>query len=414
MTNLPVLVVGGGIAGLSCALRLAEAGRTVKVFESSDAVGGRIRTDEVDGFLLDRGFQVLLTAYPEAQAVFELKELQLGRFEAGALVWFDGKFHRLVDPWRRPRYALATALSPVVSLADKLRLASLRRRVTRGPLQARYEQPETTTIEYLEKRGFSERMLNRFFRPFLGGIFLDADLTTSSRMFEFVFRMFSTGDAALPAKGMGELPRQLTARLPSDAIQTYSPVTEVGSRHIVLEGNRRVDGSAVVVATEAPAAAQLCGEHFREEFNTVTCVYFSADQPPIDGGILLLNGDGRGPINNMCVPSNVCPTYAPAGKALISASVLNASGDDDSLTCEVRQQLQQWFGEQVLSWKHLRTYRIAYALPNQDPPALSPVEKPATTAAGVFVCGDHRDTASIQGAMASGRRAAEAVMATHT
>ena len=410
MKTHPVLIVGGGVAGLSCAVHLAQAGRSVQLFEASDEVGGRIRTDVVDGFLLDRGFQVLLTAYPEAQALLDYGELKLGRFEPGALIWFEGKFHRLVDPWRRPRHVFSTALSPVGSILDKLRLAKLRRRVKRGSLASRYEQPETKTIDYLQADGFSERMIRRFFRPFLGGIFLNADLTTSSRMFEFVFRMFSVGDAALPAGGMQQIPRQLSALLPEKSVRLNTPVAEVGPKHVVLASVFQVNGSAVVIATEAPQASQLCGKPFREASNSVTCLYFAADTPPIDEGILLLNGEGRGPINNLCVPSTVCSNYAPTGKSLVSVSVLDTTMDDDQLEAAVLGQLEDWFGEIARTWRHLRTYRIPYALPNQDPPALSPVEKAVQTNNGIFVCGDQRDTGSIQGAMASGRRAADAIL----
>lgn len=409
MTEDRVLIVGGGIAGLSCAVRLAEAGRHVRLFEAADGVGGRIRTDDVDGFRLDRGFQVLLTAYPEARAVLDYDKLKLGRFEPGAMIWFDGKFHRLVDPWRRPRHLMSTAVSRVGSIADKVRLARLRSNVTSGTLESRYELPEMTTIDYLQSAGFSQRMLRRFFRPFLGGIFLDPSLTTSSRMFEFVFRMFSLGDAALPAEGMQQLPLQLASRLPAGSVQCNTRVTEIGANHVRLESGERITGSAVVVATESPQAEKLCGESFQKESNSVACLYFSADHPPVDEGILLLNGEEGGPINNLCVPSNVCPTYAPVGKSLVSASVLDATLSDDELELAVRSQLEEWFGEVAKTWQHLRTYRIHYALPSQQPPALTPVEKPVETAAGIFVCGDHRDTASIQGAMSSGRRVAEAV-----
>ena len=208
---MDVIIIGGGLAGLSCARELCARGLSCQLLEASDEIGGRVRTDALDGFLLDRGFQVFLTAYPEAQAVLDYPQLRLRRFAPGALVRYGGRFHRFTDPWRQPQHLLATLFSRVATLTDKLRIARFRRDTTRGELEGIYNRPETTTLELLRVRGFSRVIIERFFRPFLGGVFLDQQLLTSSRMCEFVFRMFATGDAALPENGMGEIPRQLAA-----------------------------------------------------------------------------------------------------------------------------------------------------------------------------------------------------------
>ena len=205
------IVVGAGLAGLACANELNQRGVSVRVLEASDAPGGRARTDVVDGFLLDRGFQVLLTAYPEAQRMFDYDALALGRFQPGAIVWADERFHHVADPWRVPSHALATALASVGTLSDKLKVAQLRRDVTRPSLEAILAAPESTTRDFLHHHGFSRQITERFFQPFLSGIFLEDKLVTSSRMFEFVFRMFSQGEAALPARGMEGLAKQLVS-----------------------------------------------------------------------------------------------------------------------------------------------------------------------------------------------------------
>lgn len=410
MSDPEVLIVGGGLAGLCCALRLHRAGISSRVFEASDDVGGRARTDKVDGFLLDRGFQVLLTAYPEAQKVLDYHRLELARFEPGALIRYCGKFHRFADPWRRPRHLISTACSPVASLSDKLRVARLRWRVCRGTLDDCFARAETTTIEALRRERFSERIIERFFRPFLGGVFLDPELRTSSRLFDFVFRMFATGDAALPACGMGAMARQLADQLPEGTVITNMRVDHVDEKSVRLANGERRDAESIVVACEAPAAARLLGDDVPTAGQSVTCLYFAAEQPPIREPILVLNGEGDGPIDNLSVPSQAASKYAPNDYSLISVTTLGIAREDEGLESKVREQLRDWFGTSVNQWRRLRTYRIPYALPAQIPPALSPVAKPARRNDGVFVCGDYLDTASIQGAMLSGRRAAEHII----
>ena len=381
------------------------------MLEASDRVGGRVRTDEVNGFRLDRGFQVFLTAYPEAQAALDYESLKLCCFEPGALIRFGGKFHRLSDPWRRPQHLITTISSRAATIRDKIRIASFRRHVTRGPLQDVYDRPEETTMTLLRAWGFSDVIIERFFRPFFGGVFLDGDLHTSSRMCEFVFRMFSQGDAALPAQGMEEIPKQLARRLPAGVIRTNRVVAKVDQQAAILSSGERISAPAVIVATEAPIARRILGDSYPALGRSVSCLYFDAPTSPLKESILVLNGDGAGPINNLCVPSQVSPQYAPHKRSLVSATVLGHHTNPESLLAQVRLQLEEWFGNHVESWRHLKTYRIPYALPEQSPPALNPVAKPTQVRDGIFVCGDHCDTGSINGAMASGRRTAAAVMA---
>lgn len=421
MTNLTdrptpkVLIVGGGLAGLCCARYLNQQGIENEVLEASDRAGGRVRTDEVDGFLLDRGFQVLLTAYPEAQRVLDYESLELCRFEPGALVRYRGKFRRFADPWRQPRHLLATALSPLAHLSDKLRVARLKRQVCNADLAGLYQRPETTTLARLQAFGFSERIMDTFFRPFLGGVFLERELQTSSRKFELLFRMFSQGDAALPSRGMGALVEQLVGSLPAGTIRTEASVAEVSEDRVRLTSGEVCRAARVVIATPPAVTGRLVGRRPTEAAaaHGVTCLYFAAQRSPLKDPVLVLNGEGEGPINNLSVPSQVAPGYAPAGESLVSVSVLGtvAADRETDLQRQVVQQLTDWFGGQVKQWRHLKTYSIPYALPNQDPPALSPVEKPIHLPGNLFACGDSLDTASIQGAMVSGRRAAEAVVA---
>ncbi len=404
-----VIIVGAGLAGLTCARVLNAKGVKPTVLEASNGIGGRARTDEVDGFLLDRGFQVLLTAYPEAQRLLDYPALHLGEFEPGAVVRVEGKFHRIQDPIRRPSSLLATAFAPVGSLSDKFKIAKLRTLVTGKSLDAIMSSGELATAQFLRSFGFSERIIETFFRPFLGGIFLERDLATSSRMFEFVFRMFSEGSAALPAKGMGEIAKQLAASLPPNAIRLQEPVVEVGSGRVSLASGEEVTARAVVLATDRPSASRLLPSVRDLPACGTTCFYYSAEEAPLRGAMLVLNGQGQGILNNLCVPSEVCSSYAPEGRSLVSVSVIGAAPDN----CEprIRAELATWFGKRAESWKFLRTYDIPFALPSQAA-SEGGIGKPAAKiGSGIFACGDYLDTASINGAMASGRRVAEAVLA---
>ena len=410
VADFDTIVIGGGLSGLSCAQSVINSGLSCQLLEASDDVGGRVRTDKVDGYLLDRGFQVLLTAYPAAQAMLDYDSLQLCKFEAGALVRFENRFHHFADPWRQPKHLLSTALSPLATFADKLRVTKFRRDTTRNQLQDIYVRPEQTTIDLLRSRGFSDKIIERFFRPFLGGVMLDRDLETSSRMCEFVFRMFSLGDTTLPAQGMGEIPRQMANRLPPEAVKLNSPVASIEGQTVLLDSGQKLTARSIVVATAAPTARKLLGDTRPAVGRRVTNLYFTADESPIQDPVLVLNGTCEGPINNLCVPSQVSPTYAPAGKSLISVTVLEEHEDQDQMLRRVKQQLEIWFGSQVSSWHHLRNYVIPYALPIQVPAALEPVAKPSHVRSQLFVCGDHCDTTSINGAMMSGLRAAEGVL----
>lgn len=408
------IVIGAGVSGLVCALELTRLGFSVQVLEASDEVGGRVRTDVVDGFRLDHGFQVLLTAYPEARRWLNYEGLQLRAFEPGAIVNLDGRFHRISDPMRRPAQGVSTLLAPIGTFRDKLLVAQLRQELIQADIDDVLTAPESSTIQYLQQYGFSQRFIESFFRPFFGGIFLDSRLDTSSRMFRFVFRMFSLGFAALPAEGMQAIPRQLASALPEGSPRLNAKVAAVENSSVRLDTGEEIKARAVIVACDPVNAARLIGSGdagIRRQMRPVSCFYFAAEDTPIDVPYLMLNGDGSGPINNLCVPSVVAPSYAPAGMHLISATVLQPVADEAAALGEVRAQLRDWFGPEVENWKHLRTYVIPDALPDQSLGYGGVKQSPVRVQQGLYVCGDHRASASLNGAMLTGRRAAEAAAA---
>ena len=398
------------MAGLACAVQLHRAGQEVRIFEASDTVGGRVRTDIVDGFLLDRGFQVYLDRYPETGKLLDLEALDLKAFEPGALIYRDGRLHRLMDVFRRPANAWSSVTAPVGSLADKLRVGLMRMKILNSSFEAIAVREDRSTATYLRDCGFSEAIIDRFFRSFYGGIFLERALRTSSRMFEFTFKLFGQGSATVPAQGMGEIPKQLAALLPDGSIQLNQAVQAVGIDSITLESGERIQGCATVVATDGSAAHALLPELEgpAPEWRSVTTLYFAADRSPIREAIICLNGSGSGTVNNVCVISDAAPCYAPEGQSLLSVSVLGLVEADD-LVEQVRSELLEWFGPEVSSWRHLRTDHIRRGLPEQLPNCSAPN---SIHQAGVWVCGDHLSSASIEGAVVSGKQTAAAILAT--
>lgn len=399
------LVVGAGLAGLTCALHLSRAGRRVQLLEAGDRPGGRVATDRVDGFLIDRGFQVLNSAYDEVRRTLDLVALAPGAFKAGAVVRREGGFHTLGDPLRHPASTWSSLTAPVGTLLDRWRMVRLDGWLRRRLASGRGDQPSG---EALVEAGFSPTMIEAFLRPFLGGVFLERELETPVRQLAFVWSQFARGQALLPAGGMGAVPAQLASRLPPGCLRTGTPVEAVAPGRVTLVGGERLTADAVVVATEGDVAARLLGDALpATRWRRTVQLSYDAPTSPVDGPWLVLGGDGDGPINTLCVPSEVTPSYAPEGRALVNVSVVGepAGGDDQALETAVRRQLVAWYGARVRDWRLLRIDRVRRALP------VVGAERPAPRLpAGLHVAGDHLELPSIQHAMLSGRRAAESVL----
>ncbi|MFM9197742.1 MAG: NAD(P)/FAD-dependent oxidoreductase [Planctomycetia bacterium] len=417
------IIVGAGLAGLACARTLVQAGRPVLVVEAADRVGGRVATDTVDGFRIDRGFQVYLDAYPEGCRQLDLEALGLGCFEPGALVAEGGRLRGVSDPWRRPIAAVGSILSGSVGIADGLRTARLRSDCLRAVRGGGVDPSRTgaaaerSTREELIGRGFSEAFIRRFFEPFFGGVFLERSLDTAAPVFQFTFAMFALGRACLPRGGMEAIPRQLAAGLPAGSILLDTVVKQVKPGLVTLADGRELAARNIVVATEGSAAAQLLPEEHRgaivtRGWKSTRMVAFAATRSPLSSPTVVVSAEEGGPIDNVTVPSDVVGGYAPPGAAVVYVSIRQDwHGDDADLHDAVRRQAAGWFGQSAHAWRHLKTVRIEHARPDESPAARRGRPAGAAVAPGRFVCGDHCTTASINGALAGGRACAEAVLA---
>jgi len=332
-------------------------------------------------------------------------------FAPGAVIHIDGRFHRIADPRRRPRDLWRTMTAPIGTMGDRLRMIRLALNVRSGTPSRIFQRQDMPTMAFLRSKGFSEKIIQRFFRPFFAGVCLDPEITASSRVFQYIFRIFAEGDVALPGLGMAAIVDQLMENLPPDRIRTETRVESIHPEGAVLVSGETIDGCAVVLATEGPETARLAGTPVQGGSHGELCLYFAAEEPPIDEPYLILNGDGTGWVNSLTVPSVVAPTYAPAGLHLISVVVIgHLDAGDSSVETIVRRELTGWFGPVVDDWRHLKTYRIEHALPAQPPPMPDPTLAATSFKPGIFVCGEYGSVPGIQWAMLSGRHAAEAVL----
>jgi len=420
MTDVDCIIVGAGLAGLACARELSKAGRSVLVCEAGDRAGGRVATDVLEGFRIDRGFQVYLEGYQEGRRQLDLAALRFGWFEPGALVVDGGRLREVSDPWRRPLAAVKSLLSGTVGIADGLRTARLRSallkefRAGRLDPQLPVASGERSTRDRLVASGFSDAFIARFFAPFFGGVFLEHGLDTSDAIFGFTFAMFALGRAGLPAGGMGAIPAQLAATLPTGSLRLGARVESIALGNVTLAGGERLSARSIVVATDAEVAARLVPGLVStpRRWKATRMLAFAAPQSPLDRPILVVGTDPRGAIDNLSVPSDVAADYAPAGASLVLVTVRPECtlSDTDSVLA-VKREATQLLGAGAQAWRHLETVHVPKSLPEETLAARRLRPASPRVAEGFFVAGDWCTSASINGALASGRIAAEAVLA---
>lgn len=416
----PTIVVGAGLAGLACARALLDAGAPVRVLEAAAVVGGRVRTDLREGYRLDRGFQVLFTAYPAVRRWLDLSQLDLRPFEPGAAIRYGGGWAILGDPRRDPGALLPALTTTVVGLGDKLRTLALAGRLaTRDWDGVRAITGEDRpTLDYLRACGFSEGYIDRFIRPFYGGIYLDRSLATSARVFAFTFRMLATGDIVVPAEGIGAIARQLAAGLPPGMLQTGVRVRALlreGGRVVgVQTDNGAVRGARVVVATASTEAAALTGLPLPTAGIGTMAVYFGSSAPLVGHKKILLDPAPGAFINNAVQLSNIAPEYAPPGRHLLACSVLGSPDlPDEAIIARCRETLAGWFGLSATTPERLSALgvaRVPFAQFAQPAGVHDTLPRNRTAIPGLFLAGEYTEDSSINGSLRSGEGAAGAAL----
>ncbi|MGW7274749.1 NAD(P)/FAD-dependent oxidoreductase [Streptomyces sp. NPDC054864] len=410
-----VVIVGAGVAGLSAAHQLTRAGVTTVVLEAAPYVGGRMSTEKVDGFRLDRIGQLLTTSYPELRHTPGFDALVLRPFVPGVLVHSDGRHHRAVEPTspRRARGALTAAralasaprATPLGGPLDQARLGAALARLAATDPERLIARPELPASQALFARGLPARTVTGFLRPLLSALLCDPDLTTSSRCADLALRSFARGRLCLPEGGAEVLPELLSAALPPGTVHTGVRVTGVSTTSVTTAEHGEVSCRAVLLATDARAAAELLPGLRVPSFHQVTVLHHAAPDAPLAEPALLLDADRSGPVAHTAVISHVDPSRAPAGRALISSTVLGPPPDERA----VLAHLADLYGTSTARWESLAVHHTREAVPAMPPP--HDLRRPVRLLAGLYVCGDHRETSTVQGALHSGRRAARAALA---
>ncbi|MFJ9196244.1 NAD(P)/FAD-dependent oxidoreductase [Streptomyces flaveolus] len=437
-----VVVVGAGIAGLAAAHRLTSAGVTTTVLEAAQGVGGRMATEKVDGFRLDRIGQLLSTAYPELRLTPGLDGLALLPFAPGVLLHSEGRHHRAGAPagTRGARGALHTVRAlasapravsaprrtlpaprvpgrpvaaprprtgaPLGTAVDQARLGAALTRLASTPAERLLARPELPAAQALAARGLPARTIDGFLRPLLAALLHDPDLTTSSRCADLALRAFASGRPVLPEGGAETVPELLARTLPPGTVHTGVRVTAVATNAVTTAEHGVIRCRAVLVATDARAAAELLPGLRVPDFHPVTVVHHTTDEPPATGASLLLDADRGGPVAHTAVVSHVDPSRAPAGRALVSSTVLGPVPSD--VDAAVRIHLARLYGTPTGRWETLAVHHTAEAVPAMRPP--HDPHRPVRLLAGLYVCGDHRDTSTVQGALHSAHRASAAIL----
>ena len=380
-----VAIIGAGLSGLACAVELKRNGISTTIYEASESIGGRVKTDNIDGFLLDHGFQVYLPSYELGKYFLDYDRLDLKAFSPGANIYKDGKFHSMSDPLRDPTKALPTIFSSLATIKDKALTAKL---IFASKID--YEKIKTTqtALEYLSQYGFSQQYIHNFFIPFFSGVFLTKDLSVPADYFKFLFQCFSKSLASLPKLGMAQIPKQMVAELDSNSIRLNS---KIDAESLLQEGYEHV------------FVSHPEDKHFDTDvqFYGVKTEYYKSRSTRYAYKTLYLNADPNAIVNHVACLTAVSSSYAPDGWQLYSVNILDGANGSS------KKDLIKLFGaEEIKTWEHIKSYHIKKALPSKALFGSAPAKQDKN----ISYCGDYLESPSIQGALYSGRKVATAYL----
>lgn len=411
--NVDVLIIGAGMSGLSAAYTLYKKGISFKIVEATSSVGGRMKTERIQGFQLDRGLHFFQTAYPEASKLLDFEELELQNVYQGALVYHKNDFSLLSNPFKKPSDLLSSMIADIANWKDKLKIISLIISLKNSEIATITKDCNITAEEFFRQYGFSEMFINSFLRPFVGSILHDPKMESSADYVLFGLKMIINGEVTLPKNGIASIPEQVASKLPEDSFIFNNKVKMIEGNQVTLLDGTTLNAKKIIISINPLDLKNLFPDlAIDPASNHVTCLYFAtSEKPPVSKPVIVLNGENKGLVNSLFVPSLVEKNYAPEGQHLISISIVKENDlDDEELTDKVLSEMSEWFGINVNSWEHLKTYHIKYALPKHGKLCEKVVFSKHSD--DIYMCGDYFSYGSINSAILSGRKAAEDVITT--
>lgn len=398
------IIIGAGVSGLVAALELEKSGYAPTILEATDRVGGRVKTDMQNGYPLDHGFQVLLTEYPEAKRYLDYDKLDLVRFSPGSVIFQRGKPQKIGDPMRKLSFLGPTLLAGVGSVKDKLLVLKLSLILKKKDIKTIFQEPETSTLQYLQNFGFSDRMIHYFFQPFFSGIYLEEDLSTSSRMFEFVYKMFGTGEAAIPRNGIQAIPEQLASQLKKTTIRFNTEVKSITEKTITITSGEEINADQIIIATDTRSFLPSKTAD-KSKWKACYNIYLETDKSVLNETIIALLPNKDLLVNNFHYLDDV---FGNKGKSILSVTVVKDFGDTETeMVKKVKSELEEYCN--IQTGELVKVFHIQKALPNICDLKYEPLESDVTLSDGIYCCGDQLANGSLNAAMASGRVVASLV-----
>jgi phytoene dehydrogenase-like protein len=406
---LDVIIVGAGLSGLSAAFQLQQKGFKVAIYEANGKVGGRCKSDYIDGYILDKGLHFFQKGYLESKNTFDYKSLRMESIYPGAMIHYNNNFHLITNPLRNLGDIFSMAFIPFMNFKDKMKLASMLTFLMASSDDQLKKFHSITTKDYLISRGFSDKLIETLFRPLCNAIYFDPSLETSAYLFTSMMKNFAFEESALPAHGIGSIAVQLGEKLEEDTVHFHSKVKKIFDDGVELASGEVIHSKKVIVTIPPQEAEKIFPERKCEvEYLPYTCLYFSTKTPPVTSAIILMNGKKEGIVNHVFVPTTIQPSYAPPGYHLVCVTLKSFEDkEEDELIDDILKELIDWFGVKVNDWMHIKTYHIQNALPNVH----SNHEIRYTEEVnGIHFCGDSLSFGSVNNALLSGKVTAEAVI----